>query len=56
MDYLHRAIAENRQISFEYMNWIMQKNLVFKRFDPCIVSPWALIWGDENYYLIAYDE
>ena len=21
-----------------------------------MVSPWALTWGDENYYLIAYDE
>ena len=49
VDYLHRAIAENRQISFEYMKWNLPKNLVSKRFDPCIVSPWALI-------LIAYDE
>lgn len=21
-----------------------------------MVSPWALIWDDENYYLVAYDE
>ena len=21
-----------------------------------LVSPWALTWDDENYYLIAYDE
>ncbi len=21
-----------------------------------IISPWALTWDDENYYLIAYDE
>ena len=56
VDDLHRAIAENRQISFEYMKWNLQKNLVSKRAEPYTVSPWALTWGDENYYLIAYDE
>ena len=56
VDDLHRAIAENRQISFEYMKWNLQKSLVSKRSEPYIVSPWALTWGDENYYLIAYDE
>ena len=30
--------------------------MVKRREEPYTVSPWALTWDDENYYLIAYDE
>ena len=56
VDDVHRAIAENKQISFEYMKWDVDKTMVPRREDPYVVSPWALTWDDENYYLIAYDE
>ncbi len=56
VDDVHRAIAENRQISFEYMKWDTDKTMVPRRDKPYVVSPWALTWDDENYYLIAYDE
>ncbi len=56
VDDVHRAIAENRRISFEYMRWNEQKAFVPHRQEPYEVSPWALTWDDENYYLIAYDE
>lgn len=56
VDDVHRAIAENRQISFEYMKWDIDKTMVPRREEPYVVSPWALTWDDENYYLIAYDE
>ena len=56
VDDVHRAIAENRQISFEYMKWDINKSLVPRRKEAYVVSPWALTWDDENYYLIAYDE
>ena len=54
VDDVHRAIAGNRQISFEYMKWNEEKKMV--RRGSYVVSPWALTWDDENYYLIAYDE
>lgn len=54
IDNLHRAIQENKQISFTYLEWNLQKKLV-PRGDKRIVSPWALIWKDENYYLAAFD-
>jgi len=56
VDYLHSAISQNRQISFQYVKW----NVEMKR-EPqhsgriYTVSPWALMWDDENYYLVAYD-
>ncbi len=54
VDDVHRAIAGNRKISFEYMKWNEEKKMV--RRGSYVVSPWALTWDDENYYLIAYDE
>ena len=56
VDDVHRAIAENKQISFEYMKWNEQKKMVRRKDGSYIVSPWAMTWDDENYYLIAYDE
>ena len=55
VDDVHRAIAENKQISFEYMKWTVDKTMEKRRDRPYTVSPWALTWDDENYYLIAYD-
>ena len=56
VDDVHRAIAENKQISFEYMKWDVDKTMVPRRDKPYVVSPWDLTLDDENYYLIAYDE
>ena len=54
IDHIHRAIQEDRQITFTYLEWNLKKELV-PRGEKRIVSPWALIWRDENYYLAAYD-
>lgn len=57
VDTLHEAIAENRMISFQYMRWNGKKELIprheGKRY---LVSPYLLMWEEENYYLVAYDE
>ncbi|MBQ6441580.1 MAG: WYL domain-containing protein [Lachnospiraceae bacterium] len=56
VDDVHRAIAENKQICFEYMKWNTEKKMERHREADHVVSPWALTWDNENYYLIAYDE
>ena len=56
VDDVHRAIAENKKIRFEYMKWNEQKKMVRRKDGFYTVSPWALTWDDENYYLIAFDE
>lgn len=38
-----------------YLDWNLQKELVPRPGGDKCVSPWALIWRDENYYLAAYD-
>ena len=55
VDDIHNAISNNRQISFEYMQWNLDKEMEPRRDTRYEVSPWALTWDDENYYLIAYD-
>ena len=56
VDSLSRAIQDNKQVSFEYLVWGTDKKLVTKGEKTRILSPWALIWQDQNYYLMAYDE
>jgi len=56
VDFIHRAIQENCQITFQYMEWNLERKLVpRKNGQRYSVSPWALSWNDENYYLIGYD-
>lgn len=55
IDSIHRAIQENRQICFTYMDWNLKKQLIPRENGKKRVSPWALIWQDENYYLAAFD-
>lgn len=56
VDRIHAAINEDRQISFQYFQWNVKKEMVLRRGGALYqVSPWALLWDDENYYLIAYD-
>ncbi|MBO5209213.1 MAG: WYL domain-containing protein [Lachnospiraceae bacterium] len=57
VDDIHKAIQNNEQIIFQYLEWNLEKQLVprkeGKRYQ---VSPWALTCKDENYYLIAHDK
>ena len=56
VDAIHAAIHANRQICFKYCVWTVRKELVRRRNGAdYIVSPWALTWDDENYYLVGYD-
>lgn len=55
VDALHTAIRDNRQVSFRYYHFDENKNLIERRRNQqYVVSPWALLWDDENYYLISY--
>lgn len=56
VDAIHAAIHANKQICFKYCEWTVKKELVRRRDGAdYIVSPWALTWDDENYYLVGYD-
>ncbi len=56
VDCIHTAIADDRQIRFRYFDYGVDKSRVFRKDGAFYqVSPWALTWADENYYLVAYD-
>lgn len=54
---LNYALFNKRKISFKYCEWNINKTLVERnRGKIYCVSPLALTWEDENYYLVAFDE
>jgi len=57
-DRIHQAIAEDSQIGFRYFHYTPDKNNP-KNYSysgkATIVSPYALLWNNGNYYLYAYD-
>lgn len=56
VDQLHTAITDNKEITFKYFEWNAKKEKVLRHDGAEYrVSPWALTWDDENYYLIAYE-
>lgn len=55
VDGIQKAIAENKQIKFVYMEWNAKKELVPRKEEKYLVSPWILMWQEEKYYLVAYD-
>ena len=56
VDKIHNAIKDNARISFLYFEYNMKKEKIFrhggKKYE---VSPFALSWDDENYYLVGFD-
>ncbi|MBR4656968.1 MAG: WYL domain-containing protein [Oscillospiraceae bacterium] len=56
VDGIHTAIAEGKQIRFRYFDYDMDKTKVYRREGADYqVSPFALTWAEENYYLVAFD-
>ncbi len=59
VDDLYRAMDENKALSFRYYDWRMagtkMQKLPRHGGAEYRVSPWQLIWLEENYYLVAFE-
>lgn len=56
IDKIHQAILNNVKVSFKYAVWTSAKKLEPKKNGKLyVISPWALTWNEENYYMIGYD-
>lgn len=56
VDYINSAITANKQISFKYFNYNVKQEREFRKAGGYYtVSPYALVYSDDNYYLLAYD-
>lgn len=57
IDTIHGCIDRNARMSFCYMEWDDRKHRILRRGGKrYLVSPVFLLWDNENYYLVAYDE
>lgn len=57
VDQLNYAINQNKQITFQYYEYDREGKLVLK-YDGYTykLSPYALVWNVDNYYIIGYNE
>lgn len=56
VDNLNQAINHNSKIEFDYYEWTLNKEMkIRKNGHKTDISPWALMWDDENYYMVAFD-
>lgn len=56
VDEIHTAIASNKKIKFQYFQWNIKKEMELRKDGEFYeISPWALTWEDENYYMIGFD-
>jgi len=57
IDAIHTALIEGKQLGFRYFSWNVKKEKEFRHNGTEYhISPWALCWDDENYYMVGFDE
>ncbi len=56
VDQIHTAIGQNRQIGFRYFEYTVEKKRRYRHGGAQYrISPFALAWDDENYYMLGFD-
>ena len=62
IDIIHEAVTKEKTITFKYCELTVDysaKNSYRKTYrrngERYAAEPWALVWSDENYYLVAFD-
>ncbi len=57
VDAIHCAIGESSAVNFKYFRYNKEKKKEYRKDGALYtVSPLSLVWNDENYYLIGFDE
>ena len=57
VDELSAAISDDRTVRFRYCEYTISKERRFRRSGKIYeASPFALLWDNENYYLLAWDD
>ena len=56
VDAVHAGISEDKKIRYRYFEYTVAKERRYRRGGAYyIVSPYALTWDNENYYMVAYE-
>lgn len=57
IDGIQRAMEENKKISFQYSEYLPNKKKVAKHNGQVYtLSPYGLMWNEDNYYVVGYSE
>ena len=57
VDALNDAINQNKKVSFHYFDYLPTKEKHIKNNgNPYVISPYALAWNGDYYYLIGYSD
>lgn len=57
IDSINTAINEKRQISFLYFEYDANREKVLRNDGkPYLLSPYGLVWNEDNYYAVGYSE
>lgn len=56
VDAIHKAIASDVKITFQYFQWNVKKEMQLRRDGSRYeISPWGLLLDAENYYMVGFD-
>ena len=57
VDNIHTAIREKKRITFQYQEYNQNKEKVLKHHGQVYsLSPYALVWNDDCYYVLGYSD
>lgn len=57
VDYIHNAISLKKQIEFKYIEYTQNKKKIYKHCGfVYTLSPYALAWNEDHYYVIGFCE
>ena len=57
VDTINQAITQKRRISFQYTEYDGEKNMVLRNDGEVYeLSPYALFWNEDYYYVVGYSE
>ena len=56
VDEIHNGISQNKEDPIQILQYTIEKTRHFRKDGAFyVVSPYALTWDDENYYMVAFD-
>lgn len=55
VDTINKAINDNKKVGFKYFDYSLGNEITYRHEGEIYeVSPYTLMWNEENYYLVAY--
>lgn len=56
IDVIHKAITSGRKIKFRYLRRVIVDNKIENSVKEMTISPYAMVWSNDHYYLVGNNE